>query len=49
MVLRLQQLTESYIIDNTKILKTLDKKLPITAEDGLMKTIQALNNIKKEH
>lgn len=46
---RLQKLTESYVVDNTKIIKALDKKLPITAEDGLMKTIQALNNSKKEH
>jgi hypothetical protein len=47
MVLRLQKLTESYVVDNTKIIKTLDKKLPITAENGLTKTIQALNTSKK--
>ncbi|MDH4462032.1 MAG: hypothetical protein QE277_11450 [Flectobacillus sp.] len=47
MALRLQKLTESYVVDNTKIIKALDKKLPITTEYGLMKTIQALNNSKK--
>ena len=47
MVLRLQKLTESYVVDNTKIIKPLDKQLPITAENGLIKTIQTLNNSEK--
>jgi nucleoside-diphosphate-sugar epimerase len=38
---RLQKLTESYVVSNDKIVKAIGKSLPISAEDGLMKTIKS--------
>jgi nucleoside-diphosphate-sugar epimerase len=38
---RLQKLTESYVVSNHKIVKAIGKSLPISAEDGLMKTIKS--------
>lgn len=35
---RLRKLTESYVVGNQKILKVIGKKLPVSTEDGLMKT-----------
>lgn len=36
---RLQKLTEDYVVSNEKIKKALNKKLPFTAQEGLVKTI----------
>jgi nucleoside-diphosphate-sugar epimerase len=42
---RLKKLTENYIVSNDKIKKALDNpKLPLTAEEGLIKTIKSFNN-----
>jgi len=42
---RLKKLTENYIVSNDKIKKALDvPKLPLTAEEGLIKTIKSFNN-----
>ena len=38
---RLQKLTECYVVSNDKIVKAIGKSLPISAEDGLMKTIKS--------
>jgi len=38
---RLKKLTESYVVSNEKILKALGTALPITAKDGLIKTIKS--------
>jgi len=38
---RLQKLTESYVVSNIKLLNALKKPLPLSAEDGLRKTIQS--------
>jgi nucleoside-diphosphate-sugar epimerase len=38
---RLQKLTESYVVDNSKIKKALKKPLPVTSEDGLIQTIKS--------
>lgn len=38
---RLQKLTESYVVSNHKIVKAIGKSLPISAEDGLMKTFNS--------
>jgi hypothetical protein len=38
---RLQKLTESYIVSNTKIKKALLKELPISVKEGLVKTIKS--------
>jgi nucleoside-diphosphate-sugar epimerase len=38
---RLQKLTESYIVSNTKIKKALQKSLPVSAKQGLIKTIKS--------
>lgn len=38
---RLQKLTESYIVSNTKLKLTLKKPLPLTSEEGLRQTIQS--------
>jgi nucleoside-diphosphate-sugar epimerase len=37
----LQKLTENYIVSNHKILKAINKTLPFSAEDGLLKTINS--------
>lgn len=38
---RLTKLTESYMVSNIKIKNALGKKLPLTTEEGLMKTFQS--------
>lgn len=44
---RLQKLTESYMVSNHKIKKALGiKKMPITVQEGLLKTIKDLFNSK---
>jgi nucleoside-diphosphate-sugar epimerase len=43
---RLKKLTESYIVSNAKIKKALDiEKLPLTAKEGLEKTIKSFRNL----
>ena len=38
---RLQKLTESYIVSNAKIKEALDKPLPVSSKEGLVKTFQS--------
>ena len=38
---RLTKLTESYMVSNIKIKKVIGKKLPLTTEEGLLKTFQS--------
>ena len=38
---RLQKLTESYIVSNQKIKSAIDKPLPVSSIDGLLKTFQS--------
>lgn len=46
---RLQKLTESYVVSNQKIKTALNiQKLPLSAEDGLKKTIQSFKNAKSQ-
>ena len=40
---RLQKLTESYIVDNSKIKKALNKPLPLSSEDGLIQTFKSFH------
>lgn len=39
---RLQKLTENYVVSNKKIVSELGKQLPVSASDGMEKTIQSL-------
>ena len=41
---RLIKLTESYIVSNDKIKNAINKPLPISSKDGLMKTFNSFNN-----
>lgn len=43
---RLQKLTESYIVSNEKIVNALGKSLPVSADNGLMKTFESFKNNK---
>lgn len=38
---RLQKLTESYVVSNSKIVTAMRKTLPVKAEDGLLKTFKS--------
>ena len=38
---RLKKLTESYIVDNSKIKKAINKPLPVSSRDGLIKTFKS--------
>lgn len=40
---RLQKLTENFVVSNSKILKALNKKLPFTSEEGLIKTLKSFD------
>ena len=40
---RLQKLTESYLVDNSKIKFAIEKKLPFSTKEGLLKTFQSFN------
>lgn len=43
---RLKKLTESYVVSNAKIKQALDiEKLPLTAKEGLEKTIKSFGNL----
>jgi nucleoside-diphosphate-sugar epimerase len=41
---RLQKLTESYVVSNEKIANAMGKSLPMSAEEGLIKTINSFRN-----
>ncbi len=44
---RLSKLTETYIVSNNKIIKAINKPLPLSAKEGLMKTLNSFNsNVK---
>lgn len=43
---RLQKLTESYVVSNEKIKMALRKELPISAKEGLVKTIESFGEKK---
>jgi nucleoside-diphosphate-sugar epimerase len=40
---RLNKLTETYIVSNQKIIKAMNKPLPINSKDGLLKTFDSFN------
>ena len=40
---RLNKLTETYIVSNTKIKSAIKKPLPLSAKEGLMKTLNSFN------
>ena len=42
---RLQKLTESYVVSNSKILAAIGKSLPVSSKEGLLKTFESF---KKE-
>lgn len=44
---RLQKLTESYLVSNEKIVNAIGKSLPLSAEDGLIKTFCSFKKHKK--
>ena len=44
---RLNKLTETYIVSNKKIITAIKKPLPLSAEDGLMKTLNSFNTHAK--
>jgi nucleoside-diphosphate-sugar epimerase len=41
---RLQKLTESYIVSNTKIKEALGKQLPVSSKEGLMQTFKSFGD-----
>ena len=43
---RLKKLTESYKVDNSKIVKSIGEPLPMSAENGLKKTFDSFKAIK---
>lgn len=44
---RLNKLTETYVVSNAKIKAAIDKPLPLTAREGLIKTLNSFNtNVK---
>jgi len=40
---RLKKLTESYIVSNRKIVKLMRKNLPLSSEEGIIKTLKSFN------
>lgn len=41
---KLQKLTESYIVSNRKLMEAIGKPLPVSAQDGLIKTIESFRH-----
>jgi len=41
---RLQKLTESYVVSNSKIKSAIGKSLPVSCKEGLLKTFKSFNN-----
>ena len=44
---RLQKLTENYVVSNQKIVEAIGKSLPVTAEEGLLRTFVSFKKVKK--
>lgn len=44
---RLNKLTETYIVSNNKIISAIKKPLPLSAKEGLMKTLNSFNTNAK--
>ncbi|MEI8141449.1 MAG: NAD-dependent epimerase/dehydratase family protein [Chitinophagia bacterium] len=44
---RLNKLTETYIVSNNKVKKAINKPLPFSAKEGLMKTLNSFNTNAK--
>ena len=44
---RLQKLTENYVVSNKKIIAAMEKVLPVTLEEGLLKTIKDFKDNSK--
>jgi nucleoside-diphosphate-sugar epimerase len=42
---RLNKLTETYIVSNNKIITAINKPLPLSAKEGLMKTLNSFNDL----
>ena len=42
---RLQKLTENYVVSNQKLIKALDKDLPVNAKEGMLKTAISFTKI----
>jgi nucleoside-diphosphate-sugar epimerase len=40
---RLNKLTETYLVSNSKIIKAINKPLPLSSKEGLMKTLNSFN------
>ena len=36
-------MTESYVVSNRKIVKLIGKRLPLSSEDGILKTLKSFN------
>ena len=45
---RLNKLTENYVVSNKKIKKALKKKLPLSAKQGVLKTISSFKKNETE-
>lgn len=43
---RLQKLTANYVVSNEKIKRAINKKLPVSAEEGLIRTFESFKNKK---
>ena len=41
---RLSKLTETYIVSNQKLKNAINKPLPVSAKEGLLKTFNSFNN-----
>ncbi|PUU67955.1 nucleoside-diphosphate-sugar epimerase, partial [Flavobacterium sp. WLB] len=44
---RLQKLTENYVVSNNKIIKAIGKPLPVTTNEGLIKTFKSFRKNNK--
>ncbi|MPQ46465.1 NAD-dependent epimerase/dehydratase family protein [Marinifilum sp. N1E240] len=44
---RLVKLTENYVVSNDKIKKVLERNLPVSAREGLIKTIESFSSLSK--
>ena len=42
---RLQKLTENYIVSNEKIKRGINKKMPVSTEEGLIRTFRSFSNL----
>jgi nucleoside-diphosphate-sugar epimerase len=43
---RLKKLTETYIVSNNKIIQAINKSLPVSSKEGLIKTLNTFGNSK---